>query len=162
MSTERDVATQQSVTAHELSKASNNDPAALPAVVEQVLGSLGGKCFHNFGVDKLDVWRQTAIATGPDVKPVSGCLGNVIPLHKFYCHQVQIAGETPGEYLDAIRVVLIDDDDNAYACVSDGVARDLGRIIATFGMGPYDPPIGIRVVQGNTRKGRRFYSLQPA
>lgn len=133
----------------------------LPAVVEGVLGSLGGKSFHSFKGSTLDVWKQISIATGPDVVPASEKLDNPFDLVHYYCHQIKVAGPTPGEYKDAIRCVLIDKDGAAFAFSSDGVALDLGRLIATFGLGPYDPPIKIRVKQFQTRMGRRAYTIQP-
>lgn len=151
--------------AQQLSKLRNDslpNQQALPAVVEGLLGSLGSRQFHTFTGDAMQVWRQIALATGPEVLPATEAINRPIKLEHFYVHQVQIAGETPGEYVDAIRVVLIEPEGRAFGFVSDGIAKDLARIISTFGMGPYSPPIPVKAVQFNTRKGRRAYSLQPA
>jgi hypothetical protein len=134
----------------------------LPAVVENVLGSIGGNAFHNFVGDEMEVWRQVSIATGPDVIPAEQILGKPFKLRNFYCHQIQIAGSTPGEYKDAKRCVLIDVDSKAYAFISDGVAADLARIISTFGMGPYTEGIPIVVKAFQTGNKRRAYTIQPA
>lgn len=135
----------------------------IPAVVESVLGSIGAKAFHNFQGTPMEVWRLTAMASGPDVIPPKEGLDQVIELTHFYCMQVQIAGPTPGEYNDGLRVVLIDKNGVAYGFTSEGVAKDLARIIATFGMGPYTKePVRCKVVQFDTRLGRRAYSIQPA
>jgi hypothetical protein len=133
----------------------------LPSVVEQVLGSLGGQAFHNYKGDNLSVWRFVSICTGPDVLGGKDAVGQEIALTYFYCHRVQVMKNDGGEYVDAVRCVLMEEDGKAYGFVSDGVATDLARIIEAFGMGPYKEPIKIKVVQGETRRGNRFYSLQP-
>lgn len=133
----------------------------LPEVVEGVLGSLGGKAFHNFLGDQLQVWQQISLATGPEVKSIDKLHPPEIDLKSFYVHQIQVAKETPGEYADAIRCVLIDRNGSAHGFASDGIASDLARLISAFGMGPYDPPIKIKVVPFETRRGRTAYSIQP-
>jgi hypothetical protein len=133
----------------------------LPAVVESVLGNLGSQSFHNFKGDQLQVWQQISKATGPDNISADQVLGKEIRLTSFYCHQIHVAGATPGEYVPAVRVVLIDTDRQGYAFASEGVAQDLARIIGAFGMGPYVPPISIMVKQFRTRMGRNAYSIQP-
>lgn len=162
MSTERALSAQDYAKRDREAAGDESERVGLPAIVESVLGSIGAKAFHNFKGSALEVWQKTALACGPDVIPGNTHLDKVIALCEFYVHQVQVAGDTPGEYIDGVRVVLIDDDNTAYAFVSDGIARDLSVIIAAFGMGPYDPPIGVKIKQGNTRKGRRFFSIQPA
>ena len=139
-----------------------NGQYATPAIMEQVLGSLGEAAFHNFTGTPLEVWGQIAKATGPDTMPADKKVNSVIRLVKFYCHKVMIQGPTSGEYTDAVRVVLIDSDDQQYAFVSDGVAGDLARLISAFGMGPYNPPIQITVRPFRTRKGFNSFTIQPA
>jgi len=135
--------------------------AMLPAVVESVLGNLKSESFHNFQGSQLEIWQQVSKATGPDTIPADQILGKEIRLVNFYCHQVMIAGPTNGEYVDAVRVVLIDTDGQGYSFASNGVAQDLARIIGAFGMGPYIPPISIMVKQFRTRMCRNAYSIQP-
>lgn len=134
----------------------------LPAVVEGVLGSLGAKAFHNFKGDAMAIWRQVAKATGPTVGNADDIIGKEFKLERFYVHQIQLAQEGQGEYVDAVRCVLIDPSDNAFAFVSTGIAGDLARIISTFGMGPYLPPIIVKIVSFTTAKKRKSYSIQPA
>jgi len=161
------MSTRQTETGQELVDSLAAQPAPLPgetmlpAVVESVLGNLESRAFHNFVGDELQVWQQVSKATGPDTIPADKVLGEKIRLVHFYCHQVMIAGPSAGEYVDAIRVVLIDADKQGYSFASNGVASDLARIIGAFGMGPYNPPIEICVKQFRTRMGRNAYSIQP-
>lgn len=138
-------------------------PRIIPAVVERVLGQIGTREFHNFVGTPMEVWRLTALATGPDVVSGDDRLGKVIELTHFHCQQVRVAGPTPGEYDDALRVVLIDKDGTAYGFTSTGVARDLARIISTFGMGPYTvDPVKCRIASFQTNNKRRAFTIQPA
>lgn len=134
----------------------------LPAVVQSVLGSIGARAFHNFSGTPMEVWRWTSLATGPDAIPAKDGLNQIIDLMFFHCMQVQIAGLSPGEYSDGLRVALIDKQGKCFAFTSDGVAKDLASLIATFGMGPYIDKMPIRVVQFETRMKRRAYTIQPA
>lgn len=146
----------------QLAKASDlQGQTLLPAVVESVLGSLGCKAFHNFEGSQLEIWRQVAIATGPDVIKPDAILGKEFKLQSFYCHQVQIMQAADGEFVDAIRCVLIAPDGTACGFASNGIASDLARIISAFGMGPYEPPLSIVIKQFRTRRGMNCYSIQP-
>jgi hypothetical protein len=134
----------------------------LPAVVESVLGQLGAKALHNFQGDNMERWRMQTIACGPGVKSGPDAREGVIALRHFYAHRVEMVDDATGEINDGVRVVLIDPEEHAYGFVSDGIARDLGAIISTFGMGPYIPPINVRIKEIQTRKGRRTYTIVPA
>jgi len=140
----------------------------LPAISTQqrqllsdVLGELSGPTLHNFTGDRREVWKLTAKATGPDVIVSDEATLVPIDIRHFLVHTVRIAKETPGEFVDAIRTVLIQPDGKQYAVVSDGVARDLAGLIHTFGMGPYDPPIEVQITPVRTRKGFKTYRLMP-
>lgn len=134
----------------------------LPAVMQQVLGDLAAQPFHNFDGDKMNKWRLASIATGPDVLKSSDIINKTFKLRYFYAHKVEIMSDQGGELFDAVRCVLIDDQDQAVGFVSDGLAKDLAMIVGMFGLGPYNPPIPVEVVQIQTRKGFRTYQLRPA
>lgn len=139
-----------------------NGQYATPAIMESVLGKLGEPAFHNFVGTPLEVWAKIAKATGPDVVSADKKVNAVIRLVNFYCHRVMIQGLTPGEYVDAVRVVLVDSEGQNYAFVSDGIAGDLARLISAFGMGPYTTPLNISIHPFKTRRGFNSYSIQPA
>jgi len=129
--------------------------------IEKVFGALGGASLDNFDGDTIQKWRLTSMATGPNCGKVDDVPAEGIPVKYFYVHSVQLDGATPGEVVDALRCVLIDDQGNAYAFVSNGIARDLARMIAVFGLKPWTPPISVKI-QVNPGKGpNKFYTIVP-
>lgn len=134
---------------------------ALQAAIEGVFGTLGGRVLHNFEGDKVAVWRQTAIATGPDVKGIADVPPEGIEIQNFYVHSIELDGPTPGEFTEAIRCVLVDPQGNAYGFVSNFLARDLAKMIAVFGIAPWKPPIKCKVRQNKGKAGHTFYTIVP-
>ena len=117
---------------------------------------------HNFDGDKMQVWKLSSKACGPDCKQFKDIPDVGIDLHYFYCHRVEMVSSRDGEIVEPIRVVLIDKDGTCYGFVSDFLVRELDTLIETWGNGPWYEPLKIRVVSAQSRKGNRFYSIQPA
>jgi hypothetical protein len=134
---------------------------ALQTAIKEVFGTLGGKVLHNFQGDKVAIWRQTAIATGPDVKTIDDIPPEGIPVKHFYVHPVELDGKEDGEIVDAIRSVLITPEGVAYGFVSNFLARDLARMISVFGIGEWKPPIQIKVRSNKGKNGHKFYTIVP-
>lgn len=133
----------------------------LPAVIADVFGPLVGPELNNFGGTAEDKFRMTALATGPNVKKFIDTVGKTINVRYFYVHPVRLDGKTPGEYINALRCVLIDADGTAYGFVSEGVAKDLARMVRFFGIRPWDPPIAVNVVASPGKPPHTFYNLVP-
>ncbi|KKN24607.1 hypothetical protein LCGC14_0893300 [marine sediment metagenome] len=133
----------------------------LPAVINEVFGSLAGPELHNFGGTPEHQFRMIALATGPNVKKYTDTVGKVINVQYFYCHQVRLDGKTPGEFVDALRCVLIDSDGTAYGFVSEMLAKDLARMIRFFGVRPWVPPIAVSVTMSPGKGSHTFYNLVP-
>lgn len=133
----------------------------LQEVISDVFGGLGGPELHNFDGTTQDKWRLTALATGPETKSADDCVGQIINVRYFFVHPVEISGNTPGEFSRALRSVLITPDHDCYAFVSNVLARDLARMVRTFGLRPWEPPIAVQVVKSKAKVGH-FYSLCPA
>jgi len=140
--------------------------AQLPAETQQlmadVLGSIGTPTLHSFRGSKQEVWRQIAKVSTQPCLSYDDVKDSTVQIRDFYVHAVEFADERTGEVTGGIRTVLIPASGQPFACVSDGVAKDLAGIIRTFGLGPYDPPIDVKVVEVRTRKGFRTYRLVPA
>lgn len=117
---------------------------------------------NNFAGDKMAKWRQQARATGPDCIPFKEFPAEGIPLETYYCHRVEMVSQNGGEIIEPIRVVLITPDGKCYGFVSDFIARELDSLIEMWGEGPWKPPLNIRVIKAESRKGNNFYSIQPA
>lgn len=134
---------------------------ALSAAIKEVFGTLGGAVLHNFQGDKVAVWRQTALATGPDVNGIDNIPPDGINVQNFYVHPVELDGKTEGEIVDAIRSVLITPEGVAYGFVSNFLARDLARMISVFGIAEWNPPIKVKVRSNKGKNGHKFYTIVP-
>lgn len=116
---------------------------------------------HNFNGTPLEMWRMAAIARGPECKDAKAAMGRTFLLSRFYIHPVCMPGKMPGELIDAVRVVLFDDQLVPYAFVSGGIADSMSMIFQFAGRGPWNPPLSIRIVESVTRSKNRIYSIVP-
>lgn len=145
--------------------AQSNLPALTPQQQQQlssVLGDLAGGVFHNFAGSPQEIWRQMAKATGPNVLDRKRFASEAFPLSQYYVHAVKMRNIQTGRVDSGIRCVLIAPDGQMTAVVSQGVARDLALLIHAHGIGPYDPPIEVFLVEVKTRAGFHTIRLQPA
>lgn len=126
-----------------------------------VFGPNVGAAMHSFKGSKVEQYRMIAKACGPDVGKSKDCINKVIAVANYYCHKIEIVREEDGEVRDCIRCVLIEPDGKAWAFVSDGIAKEIARIIDVFGAGPYNPPVKVEVKQIQTRNNRSTLSLLP-
>lgn len=133
-----------------------------PSDFERILGGGGVPAIHNFTGDPMAQWRMVAKATNGEHGDIDSAVGHEIALKHFYCHAVQINGDTPGEIVDAVRCVLFDVDGRSWAFASEGIARSLAQLVQAIGFGPWEQPPLIRVTLGKTRAKRNFYSIVPA
>jgi hypothetical protein len=140
---------------------SNPADDALNTAIKEVFGTLGGQVLHNFQGDKVAIWRQTALATGPDVKTIDDIPADGIEVSHFYVHPVELDGPSEGEIVSAIRSVLITPEGVAYGFVSNFLARDLARMISVFGIGEWSPPIRVKVRSNKGKNGHKFYTIVP-
>lgn len=61
----------------------------------------------------------------------------------------------------ADRIVLVEPDGTAYACVSTGVRKSLQYLMHYYGMPPWKPALKVKVEQLTTRRGFRTFILSP-
>lgn len=132
------------------------------AVIQQVLGNAAAPYFHNFPGDPRAQWAMIAKCEGGDVIDRDTLGEQAFPLSMFYVHKVTVNGKTPGELVDTVRTVLIDPKGKMVGFVSEGIAKSLARIIQTFGLGPYDPPLNVKVATVKVGGGHKTYAIVPA
>lgn len=142
------------------SAGTDNLPAVLPPnqlaqVAAEVLGRNAALSIDNFPTDKMERWEMTAIANSSEPLKYDDLESRPIAIKWFYAHPVTI--EKPGgELVDATRVVLFDAEKIPVAFVSAGIAKGLGQIINIFGMGPYNPPLVVKIARTATRNGHTY------
>lgn len=132
-----------------------------PSPINLFFGADTDIAISNFDGDEMNRWRLTAVACGPGVFGYDDQPKNGIEVKYWYAHKVELVNPSDGEINNAIRVVLIQPDDVAFAFVSNGVAQDLRRIVQAFGAKVFNPPIRVSVQAVKTRGGYKTYKIVP-
>ncbi len=87
------------------------------------------------------------------------------PLHMVnaVAQSVQVTDEQTGEMTNSARVIIVTDDDKAYAATSPTLLAGLNTMFGIFGTpNTWKQPIAIKVVERRSRRGYKFYSIEPA
>lgn len=136
---------------------------SMPITPEQEMAAmLGGgllRELHTFNGNEMDIWAKIQESSGDKVKPISGHLNIRIDLIGFYVHEVDITDETTGEISRCIRTALYDQDGTVYECVSNGVAKDIWRLMQYKLIPSVENPLAIKVVQIQLRGPNRMYRI---
>jgi len=76
---------------------------------------------------------------------------------------VQVTDEQTGEAFNSVRVIIVTDDDKAYAATSPTLLAGLNTMFGIFGTpNTWEKPLSIKVVERRSRRGYKFYSIEPA
>lgn len=76
---------------------------------------------------------------------------------------VQVTDEQTGEMTSSARVIIVTDDDKAYAATSPTLLAGLNTMFGIFGTpNTWKQPIAVKVVEHRSRRGYKFYSIEPA
>lgn len=87
------------------------------------------------------------------------------PLHMVnaVAQSVQVTDEQTGEMTNSARVIIVTDDDKAYAATSPTLLAGLNTMFGIFGTpNTWKQPIAVKVVERRSRRGYKFYSIEPA
>lgn len=87
------------------------------------------------------------------------------PLHMVnaVAQSVQVTDEQTGEVSNSARVIIVTDDDKAYAATSPTLLAGLNTMFGIFGTpNTWEQPLAIKVVEHRSRRGYKFYSIEPA
>lgn len=91
-------------------------------------------------------------ANNPQHK-VSDFINKKIMVRDVYAETLELVNKESGEVEKAPRIVLIDENGEAYECVSVGMFSALKKLIATFGEPTWDEPIPVVVKQEKVANG---------
>lgn len=76
---------------------------------------------------------------------------------------VQVSDEVTGEVSNSARVIIVTDDDKAYAATSPTLLAGLNTMFGIFGTpNTWKKPLAIKIVERRSRRGYKFYSIEPA
>lgn len=91
-------------------------------------------------------------ANNPQHK-VNDFINKLIMLKDVYAETLELVNQETGEYEKAPRIVLIDENGEAYECVSVGMFSSLKKLIATFGEPTWNESIPVIVKQEKVKNG---------
>ena len=95
--------------------------------------------------------------SNPDER-LSDHINQVIAVKDVYMEMVDMINEETGEIVTTPRIVLIDENNISFQCVSFGVFNALKRIFQVFGEPTWEEPINMKVIQIQ-RKEKKMLSL---
>ena len=143
-------------------KASNGLDLASPQLFT------GAKQFWT-SIPEMDDKRKRAALTskllGPADMNLSAFRDKVFEVVHMLVHNVTIAveveanGQKYEEYKPAARIVFLLADGRTVDTTSAGVLNSLATVFSLAGMPPWYPPLKLTMLESNTRRGRRVYSL---
>lgn len=107
--------------------------------------------------DKIELFQAMTAA-----EPISDHLGEVINLNNVVAQVVEVENQD-GLMVEAVRVILVSDDDKAYAGLSDGLFRSIQNLFGVLGMpNEWDAALPVVVTEEKSRKGFKFFTLKIA
>lgn len=91
-------------------------------------------------------------------------IGSVIEVSDVIAERTQIRSQETGELRDAVHVVLIDVNGEAYTSVSSGIYNAVRKLISVYGMPTWSPALPIKITQqtftGRDGKPRNVHTLE--
>lgn len=76
---------------------------------------------------------------------------------------VQVTDDQTGEISSTVRVIILTSDNKAYSATSPTLAAGLNTMFSIFGTpNTWDTPLTIKVVERRSRRGFKFFSIEPA
>lgn len=91
---------------------------------------------------------------------VEKMINKEIMLTDVLAHALTLPDMNTGELRECLRIVLIDENGVGYACISEGIASSLQKIMATIGSAPWNPALKVRPVYQTTKKGYKVMTLE--
>lgn len=95
--------------------------------------------------------------SNPDER-LSDHINQTIMVKDVYMEMVDMVNEETGEVVTSPRIVLIDENNVSFQCVSFGVFNALKRIFQVFGEPTWNEPIKMKVIQVQ-KKEKKMLSL---
>jgi hypothetical protein len=115
----------------------------------------------NFDGNERERYKRIATACGSGTIKSNDSTGKAIDIKYYFAHRVPMEDSKTGEYIDQLRIVLVDKEDKYYSFVSAGIADSLNLLIGVFGNGPWTEPMEHKIAQTRTNADRNMLSLAP-
>ena len=88
-------------------------------------------------------------------------IGSEISVQHVVAYHDEIVSEETGEVVPCVRTVLVDENGERLATVSQYAFRTVLQAIKVYGNPPWNPPHRFRMVERKSRKDRRYLILDP-
>lgn len=112
--------------------------------------------------DDFESKKATLNATTNSVA-IADNLGKTISLANIIVQAIDMEDEKTGEVSEQPRVILIDDEGNAFHAISQGIFKSLENLLGILGAPDTWPaPVPVQVVEERGRKGYRYYTIRLA
>lgn len=136
-------------------------PNAVPSDLDKLTGNSGTLQFYCSIQDDGSRASKVAIynAINNAEFKIDDFKGKQINVVNVVAHPVHLVADETGEELDALRIVLIDDEGKGYESVATGVMSSLEKIFNIVGMPTYNPPLAVMPREQKTRKGYKTLTL---
>ena len=104
---------------------------------------------------RLDIYDAVSSAGSLD-----DMVGKTVSIENVIIQPVEVEDEKSGEMELRNRIVLVEPDGTAYACMSTGVETSIRNLFAIVGMPPWAPALTFEVTKKQGRNGYKFTTLQ--
>lgn len=89
-------------------------------------------------------------------------LNEIMLMSNAVAQAVQVTDDQTGEISTTVRVIIVTADGKAYSATSPTLAAGLNTMFSIFGTpNTWDAPISIKVVERRSRRGFKFFSIEP-
>jgi hypothetical protein len=108
---------------------------------------IGGqsRLVSSMDLTKLDNRKILMAALQSTDGKLTDMVNTTIEAVNYVAHDVKVNGKAEGEYIDCIRLVIVDKAGKTYGCVSNTLLRSLATICYVFGTPPWATPIKLTV-----------------
>lgn len=89
-------------------------------------------------------------------------LNEIMLMSNAVAQAVQVTDDQTGEVSATVRVIIVTADGKAYSATSPTLAAGLNTMFGIFGTpNTWDAPLPIKVVERRSRRGFKFFSIEP-
>lgn len=107
--------------------------------------------------------KMTLYAALQDAGKLDEHLNEPLDVVNVVAQRVSVENDTTHEMNESVRVVILTEDGHAYAATSPTLASAFNTLFGIFGTpNTWTEPMRLKVVEGKSRAGRRFFNLVPA
>ena len=118
--------------------------------------NLVGGMYSSITADSFDA-RKAIFSAVSNATNIADHLDKAFNLTDVILQKIELEDEFTGDPVSATRVILIDDEGNARAAISNGLVSSVQSLIAVMGQpSTWETPITVMVVERKAKRGKTF------